>query len=667
MKSRLVLLFILLTILWGAMLTRAAYLQIWPNERLRALQKRQFETVVTLRSRRGDVTDRNGHELAVSMTAYSLFADPKLIEDPVHVARMLARELSMPPLPLLQKLRTRHSRFVWLQRRLDKPLHDAIEKHKIRGLGFIEETKRTYPNDHLLAHVLGFIGSEGRGLEGLEAQLNDSLEGTNKKVNLQRDARGRPLIVNGQLFTEEPDGADVQLTIDRELQFNLEQELQAVVAEQHADYATGVILDAQTSEVLAMANAPTFYPDKPGAVAAEWRRNRTVTDAFEPGSTMKTFLIAGAMSRGLVQPNTKFDLGNGTLRIGNRTIHEADAHHVFSSLTVSDILMYSSNVGAAKIGLKLGDQALRETLLNFGFGEKTGIDLPGESHGILQPLPWREHLLANVAFGQGMSSTPLQIANAYAAVANGGLLHKPYIVRRIRDYDTNETTETQMHVVRRVLSAEQASKMRLLLMGVTSKDGTGFNARVSGFPVAGKTGTAQKADPNGRGYKKNSYVSSFAGFLPANDPKFVIYIAVDNPRKDFYGAAVAAPVFARVAKFAVRAAGLAPVLFDKDNMAQTFASSFSKNLLGGAVAGAEPRTPAPLVSSVLPGSVSSAGVVPDLAGLSVREALLRVGGLGIELSVKGSGFITHTQPSVGESLAGKKQLTVFLSPNSTSL
>ncbi len=644
MKARIILLLILVSVLWTAMITRAAFLQIIPNKRLETLQKRQFETVVTLNSRRGDVLDRNGQELAISTTSHSLFVDPKILAESGQVAKFLAKEIKLPYKTILEKLRKKKSRFVWIARHLDHGTRERIAARKIRGLGFVEESKRTYPNDRLLANVLGFVGGEGGGLEGVEAQYNAQLEADKKDVSIQRDARGRPLIVGGQLFSEVPAGNDLQLTIDRDLQFVLEQELRAAVERHEAEAATGVILDAQTSEILAMANAPTYDPNKAADFAPDRRRNRTVTDAFEPGSTMKTFVVAAALAKKLIEPNTKFYCEDGKFKIGGRTIRDSD--HKFKSLTVTEIVQYSSNIGTAKIAMKLGAQQLHDTLADFGFGSRSGVDLPGEARGILNALPWREHLFANISFGHGVSATPLQVANAYAAVANGGWLRRPYIVKRIHDYNTGDDTDIGPKTLRRVLPEDVSAKMRLILSAVTAEEGTGFNARVVGYPVAGKTGTAQKVNPNGRGYLPGAYVSSFAGFLPANEPKFVIFVSVDNPRKGYYGSQVAAPVFARVASFAVRQAGLSPILISESDLVKRTTA---------ATAPASQAIEAPL---------AAATSVPELQGLTLREVIRRMQGSGMELQVKGHGIVRDFYPPVGTQISKGAALKVVLEPGS---
>ncbi|RYZ77408.1 MAG: cell division protein [Proteobacteria bacterium] len=724
MRSRIVILLIFLCGLWSILIARAAFLQIIPNQRLQSLEKRQFETVVTLNARRGDIVDRNNHELAVSMATYSVFADPKIIEEPAKVRKILFRALGLAPKVIDEKIRAKKKRFVWIQRNVDRATKELIEfnmkSQKLRGLGFVTESKRVYPNDRLLSNVIGFVGQGEGGLEGLELRYNDQLQAGRKKVSVKKDARGRPLIVGGQMFTQAPDGADVQLTIDRELQFVLEEELQGAVAKHEADSAVGVVLDAQTSEVLAMASSGTFDPNKASDFSQERKRNKPVTDAFEPGSTMKTFVLAGALDKGLVQPNTMINCEGGSFRIGKRVIHEADSHHNFDKLTVAQILMHSSNIGTTKVAFKMGRDMVKDTYKLFGFGEKSGIDLPGESRGIIQGGQWSDHLLANISFGHGIAATPLQIANGYAAIANGGWLKKPYIVKSIRDSESQEVTETKPTNIRQVLTPDAAAKMRLMLTGVTSAEGSGVNARVPGYPVAGKTGTAQKVDPKGRGYIKGGYVSSFAGFLPANNPRFVIYVAVDRPRKGYYGGSVAAPVFSRVAKFAVRRAGIAPVLFNEENIVKNAdLAANDADGMDGADSETASRTPAKVIekvalsvqdtpthvegavaktvystdvnfgsktafgktnSGVVTAAAGAAGSklpigpavqaatvklldanssVPDLEGLTLREVLTRISGTGVNVRVHGEGIVSKTIPAAGSAFASK-ELNIYL-------
>jgi cell division protein FtsI (penicillin-binding protein 3) len=545
---------------------RAFYIQIIPNDRLKTFQERQFKRVVTLQPTRGIILDRNKKELASSITAYSLFADPSIIERPKNTAIKLGSLLGKSANTIYKQISDENKRFVWLGRQMPKEIKDKITKLDIKGLGFVEESKRIYPNHNLLSQTLGFVGQEGQGLGGLEIKFNEELSGSQKKMLIQRDARGRPLLANGKLFNEQPDGSTLELTIDSELQYMLEQELKKSVQENEADSSVGVVMDARTNEVVAISSFPDFNPNEALDANPNARKNRAVSDPFEPGSTLKTFVVAGALRAGLLEPNTKFYCEKGSMKVADRIIKESSRDHKFEWLTVSEILAKSSNIGMVKIGFQLGAEKTKQALEDFGFGQKTGITLGGDSKGIVPPGPWREVSLANISFGQGIATSAMQIANAYTAIANGGTLREPLLVKSIIDPVTGDKEEFEAKKVRQVLTEEQAKTMLLMLMGVTEDEGTAKNARVSGFPVAGKTGTAQKIDPIKGGYMKGAYVSSFAGIIPAHNPRYVIYVAVDNPKKKYYGSEVAAPVFSKVAGYAVRRAGMSPILLTEENV-----------------------------------------------------------------------------------------------------
>jgi cell division protein FtsI (penicillin-binding protein 3) len=565
--------YIVVTVLFSmfsVLALRAFYIQIIPNERLKSFQEKQFNRVVTLQPTRGVILDRNKKELASSITAYSLFADPTIVESPKSAALKIAGILGRPANMVYRQISDKNKRFVWLGRQMPKEKKDKIAKFNIKGLGFVEESKRIYPNHNLLSQTLGFVGQEGQGLGGLEIKFNEELSGAQKKMLIQRDARGRPLLANGKLFSEQPDGSTLELTIDSELQYILEQELKKSVLENNADSSVGVVMDAQTNEVIAMSSFPDFNPNEALDANPDSRKNRAVSDPFEPGSTLKTFVVAGALRAGLLEPNTKYYCEKGSMKVADRIIRESSSDHKFEWLTVSEILAKSSNIGMVKIGFQLGAQKTKGILDEFGFGQKTGITLGGDSKGIVPPGPWREVSLANISFGQGIAVSALQIANAYTAIANGGILREPLLVKSITDPMTEEKEEFESKKIRRILTEEQAKTMLLMLMGVTQDEGTAKNARVAGFPVAGKTGTAQKVDSIHGGYMKGAYVSSFAGIIPAHNPKYVIYVAVDNPKKKkYYGSEVAAPVFAKVASYAVRRAGMSPILLTEENVIGT--------------------------------------------------------------------------------------------------
>lgn len=644
MKSRIIVIFLGFVLLWTALIVRASFLQVVPNPRLEVLKKKQFETTITLASRRGAIVDRGGRDLALSMSTYSLYADPKIIKNRVQVARKLSKVLGVSSKVIYKKIANPKRRFVWIERFLEPDVADQVRDLNERGLRMVKEFKRVYPNERLLAPLLGFVGGEGQGLEGIELKYNDSLGANKKRVSMRRDARGRPLVIDGMMFAENPDGAEIRLTIDSEIQFLLEKELHKAIVDLDAAAAYGVILDAQTSEVIAMVSAPSFDANRGASVPAEYRRNKAVTDSFEPGSTMKTFLVAAGLRENVIAPNTRYDTENGQFKIGNRIIRESDTKHKWPSLSVSEILAFSSNIGTSKIALDLGPKVLRNTLLDFGFGEPSGVDLPGEAKGTILPLPWRPHLLANVSFGHAMTATPLQIANAYAAIANGGVLKKPYVVSSIRDVETGEEKQFQPTEIRRVLSDTHAAQLRLMLGAATARGSTGVKAQVEGFVVGGKTGTAQKVDPNGRGYIPGGYISSFAGMIPLSDPKFVIFIAVDHPKKKYtyYGSDVAAPIFSKVASYAVRKAGLSPVRLSERNLTDM---------------GAHKKKAIPKRTIF---EKALASQVPSWEGLSLREILSHARSAQIELRISGSGSKVEIVPPPGEDLPENRQVEIIL-------
>ncbi|MCB0406680.1 MAG: PASTA domain-containing protein, partial [Bdellovibrionales bacterium] len=543
------------------------------------------------------------------------------------------------------KIKSKTKRFRWLARNMTLEEKKAIEKLDIKGLGFLEEPKRVYPNNQLLSQVIGFTGREGFGLEGLERTLDDILTGSSKKIIVPRDARGRPLLNDARLLFDVSDGKDVILTIDREIQYFLERELQHAVDAHDAESAVGIILDAKTSEILAMANTPGYDLNQALQYSSKIRRNKVVMDAFEPGSTMKTFVVAAGLTHKIFKPSTKFDCEGGRLKIGKRWITEADAKHDFQMLTVTEILAKSSNVGSAKLGFAITDKTLYEFLKTMGFGEKPDVMIPGATSGILQALPWNKHLLSNISFGHGISTSALQIANGYAAVANGGFLNIPKIIRGIKDPQSGEVTPFEVPEGQRVISESIASTLTLMLTQATSDEGTGAAARVAGYPVAGKTGTAQKVDPIKGGYFKNKYISSFAGFAPAHKPQFVIYIAVDDPKENYYGSEVAAPVFSKVASFLLRRSGVAPVLISDKNVIDNTQAHVQNKALES-------------IKKLL--KHESSEVMPDIIGESLRDAVNKLRGRVAEVQIKGSGQVVKVSPDVGASLNPDQKVIIEL-------
>ena len=577
LRSRISFVIFVFFLFWLGLILRSAYLQILPNQKLSGLKHQLFERTVTLKPRRGSIYDRHGRELAISIPSQSLFADPQRMTEPYYVAKKLSKLLSISNKKLLKKLLNKKRRFVWIKRHLSEEEFQEIKSWKMKGIHFIKEKKRFYTNKETLSQVLGFTGVEGQGLEGIEKQYEKVLRGESEKVLIQRDARGRPLFTDFSAFITKVSGFDVYLTIDINLQFYLEKELKAAIQKSEAESAIALVLSAETSEILAMANIPNFNPNDPIQVEKSLIRNRAVTDIFEPGSTLKTFTLISALKQGR-DLFKSYPTHKGRLEIGESIITEADTEKKFKAfLNMSEILSLSSNIGAAEVALDIGSKNLRKSLLHFGFGEKTGIDFPGEARGLLRSLPWRSIEIATISFGHGVAITALQIANAYAAIANGGFLRKPFLVKQIRNPYTGEEKTFTSQTLRRVLTSEEARTLTLMLISATEEGGTGFKASVPGYFVAGKTGTAQKVDLKNKGYKKGEYITSFAGFIPAQKPKFVIYLMVDGTKSNFYASSLAAPLFSQIASYSVRQAGLSPTVLKEINLVSSHTTSIASS------------------------------------------------------------------------------------------
>ena len=534
MKSRIVFVCFVLGFFYTIFVGRGAWLQFFPDQRLIAAKKKNFETVIKLTPRRGIIYDRHGRELAITLAAQSLFADPALIKNPKKIARKLGRLLQIPHHRIYEKIKNNNRRFVWLKRHISEKKVKIIQSWKIRGLAFLAEPKRVYPNGSLLAQILGFVGHDGHGLEGIELSYDKILSGEETRVLVRKDAMGRPLFsdVGTNLITLRANGADIYLTIDSDLQFFFEKELKKVVQEYSAKSALGIIMSPQTGEILAMAHYPTFDLNQPFNSDPSLFRNRCVTDAFEPGSTLKPFIISSALKKNIL-PSTRYNGLGGQFSVEGHIIKEAESTHQFEDMTLREILSYSSNVGAAQVALDLGDKFLYQSLKKFGFGARLEIVFPGESTGILNKTPWKKLQLATIGFGHSISVTPLQMATAYSAIANGGLIKQPYLTQSFYYKESGEKKIFKPKTLNRALTPEQAKIMTVMLISAVSKGGTGVKAQVKGFLSAGKTGTAQIVSSKEGGYVKGQYISSFAGFIPAHDPKFVIYVVVQQPQKSF--------------------------------------------------------------------------------------------------------------------------------------
>ena len=485
-------------------------------------------------AQRGTITDRNGVELAVSEDATTVFANPFLIDDPPGVADKLAPLLGMPEDELAKVLADRDKGFVYLRRKLDSTRGEKVKRLGIEGIGTVVEPRRSYPQGPLASQVLGSVGTDNYGLSGLEQAHEGTLHGRDGERKIVKDATGKPVSVV-DVERAEP-GDDLQLTIDAAIQERTEAVLSEVGQLYRPRGATALVMDPRNGEVLAMANWPRVDANKIDESPEYARQNRAVGFAYEPGSTFKAFTVAGALEERLVTPRTPFTFGP-TIQVADRTIKEAHEGGG-GTLTVADILAQSSNVGTVTIGLKLGTEKFDAWVRRFGFSEPTGIDLPGEEAGIVPGVEdYSGSSIGNLPIGQGLAVTPIQMAYGYSAIANGGVAHRPRVLA---------DTESRP---RRVMSAVNAHRVARMLEGVLEAGGTASEAAIEGYTLAGKTGTAQKAE-NG-GYSKTDYVASFIGFAPSRSPRLLVSVMVDEPRGSIYGGEVAAPAFEKIASFAL--------------------------------------------------------------------------------------------------------------------
>ncbi len=640
----------LLAAAFATVAVRAVQLQVIQSDKLGGLARDQYLREIELKPRRGAITDRNGVILAADAEADSVYADPSELEvRPSRVAAKLARVLGLDARALEHKL-ARGTRFVWVKRRISPLEADTVRALGLSGVGLVKETRRYYPRRELAGQLLGFVGDDGYGLEGIELAYDDALQGVPMRVPSWRDARGM------HLFGEAPgpvrvlEGARVELTLDQGLQLATERALAAAVSQARAASGMAVAIDPATGEVLALANVPAFNPNAPKR--SEEMRDRAVLDTFEPGSTFKTFSIAAALDARVLRATDAIFCENGAYTIGSHVIHD---HKPLGWTGPSRILASSSNIGAAKIGARLGRERLQRRLQAFGFGERTELGLPAEPRGAV-PYPRADVSLATMSFGQGVTATALQITAAMGAIAGGGVLMRPWIVKRVVDpVQGRVLDEAAATPVRRVVSREVAATLsRWLELVVTDPDGTGKRARLPGWRVAGKTGTAQKADPVSGGYSADKHFSSFVGFAPVQSPRIVIGVFIDEPKGEGYGGEVAAPVFREVAEFAMKALGVPP--------SDPAAARSSEAEVVATRTAPEPQT-RPAVEEAPARPVRRGGVaVPALDGLSARAALRALEAVDLVGEISGSGRVASQAPAPGAVVERGAQIRLTLAP-----
>ena len=527
---------------------RAFQLQVLKRDQLCKLAERQYKNKIPLVPKRGTIYSKGYEELAVTVEVDSVYAEPDDIEDPKLASKRLAPVLSVSRKKLEDRFSSSKS-FVWLARKVSPSLIKRVKSLDIQGIGFVKENRRFYPNAELASHVVGFSGIDGSGLGGIELAQDTQIKGKVEFVRAERDALGKRTLPKDLGFEDYLTGNSIVLTIDKTIQYTAEKELANAVRKSGAKGGTAIVMDPKTGEVLAMANYPQFNPNDISSYPQADLKNKAIVDTYEPGSTFKVFLLAAALEEGVVKPGDKFFCENGSMEFAGKVIHDTHKH---GTLTVREIMKVSSNIGAAKIAVKLGKERYHGYLSSFGFGSPTGIELKGEGSGILRSMKtWSKLELANISFGQGVSVTPLQLTTAFSAIANGGYLMKPYLVKDILDKDGKVIKRNQPQIVKKIISGETALKVTEMLRDAVAEGGTGTAAALAGYDVAGKTGTAQKVS-GGRGYAGNKHVASFIGFVPAQSPKLVVLVAIDEPEGVQYGGVVAAPVFKAIAESSLR-------------------------------------------------------------------------------------------------------------------
>lgn len=645
----------------------------------RELAENQRQRRLRVNPKRGMIFDRNGSALAVTVEVPTVSLDAvELLRgvDPQDVpsvarsaANRIARVLELDP-ALVERKILRKRRWSWLRRQVSaeqiakvKALSSGEAGPAVRGIIIEGEGKRFFPRRELAAPLLGFVSPDGKGRDGLEYSLNDELEGHPEKLRGLRDRSGHLIFTDGIDDEQAFAGHNIYLSIDQGIQFAAERELRNAVRTFEAKGGSVVVVDPYTGELLALASAPGYNPNDYTRSDPAERRNRTSSDTFEPGSTMKIFTVAAGLEKKTLQPTQQLYCEKGSMRVDNVTIRDT---HPSEWLPVSQILAQSSNICAAKIGLSLGGDELYDFFRRFGFGQETGLPVPGESSGILRPRarPWVQVETASASFGQGISVTNLQMAMATAAIANGGELMEPVLLRRVTTADGEVVRETAPRVRRRVVSKRVARQLSEMLIAVTEDGGTGTEAGVAGHRVAGKTATAQKTDPRSGRYSLDDYVASFTGFVPAERPVVAITVTVDEPRVEHAGGSVAAPVFRNVAEMVLRYKGVVPRGTESVSLKRLAQEPDPARATQAILASA--RGEQTLVQELKSGGRVHTGQtrLPDLTGVPMRSALRQLAELKLKAEVVGTGLLTKQDPPPGTVLAKGATVKLLFRPAS---
>jgi cell division protein FtsI (penicillin-binding protein 3) len=645
LRFRIVTVLIFFSILFVALVSRAFQLQILSRDALKAKAEKQHTRILKIQTERGHIFDRNGKVLAASFVVDSVYADPSQIKNHKGVSVKLASALGLKKRDIMKKL-SKGKRFCWIARKISPKQSQAIIKLNMDGIYLIKEPKRYYTNKGSAGHLLGFVGMDSEGLAGLELKYNEYLKGASKRVSWGKDARGHRFYLEDGAGSKDVGGScNLILTIDSRIQHIVEVQLQKAVEETGSKGGITVVMDPRTGEILAMACEPGFNPTIFSRYSSDIRRNKAISDCFDPGSIFKPFVVAAALEEGVVEHDELFDCENGAYVVGRKIIHEAEGEK-YGLLTLREILKHSSNIGSAKVAQRLGKEKLYQYVKTFGFGARTAIDLPGEAVGIMRKAQhWTDVDFATIAFGQGVSVTAIQTITAMSAIANQGVMIKPYVVRGLVDKNGKVIKEFTPTVVGRAVSPLTAHRITSFLTGVVNDDdGTGQNARIENVAVAGKTGTSQKFDFDAGYYSSDKVRASFLGFFPAEDPQMTILVILDEPQTKKWGGQAAAPVFKTISEQILR--------------------RFNRNV-GERELVAEERGEIKKISS---SEISNGqkdtdkSVMPDFRGMSMREIVTIARERDLNLEIIGSGWAVNQEPIPGSPIMNQLYCKIVMSP-----
>ena len=543
-RKRKLFVFFLLIFLFTFLFLRLFYLQVISYKKFFRMAYEQHNTVFKVEPRRGTIFDRYMEPLAINLDSPSIYCHPKSVKNKEHTAKILAKELGVDREIILNKFNSGRS-FVWIKRKVDRGIVGRIKRIDLSGVYFIDESKRNYPNDNMASHIIGFAGVDNQGLEGVELKFDKKLKGKDGYIHFIRDASRRTILLNEKETVPAQNGYNIVLTIDSVIQYIVEEELKKMARKYRPLGATAIVMDSNTGKILALANIPDYNLNKSGSVKSRSdMKNLSVSSIYEPGSVFKIVTASTALEENKVGLEETINCENGKYRVVGRVLHDV---HPYDDLTFKEVIEKSSNIGTVKVAQTLGEKLLYKYIKAFGFGEKTGIDIPGEVHGISRaPRVWSRSDISTIPIGQGIAVTPIQLVSAISVIANGGNLVKPYIVEKITTWEGGVFKETDPQIRRKVLSEKTCEDMRLVLRSVVEK-GTGRMARSKKYALCGKTGTAQRVNPEG-GYYKSKYNATFLGFAPFEKPVISIIVVAYDPHPHYYGGVVAAPVFKNIAE-----------------------------------------------------------------------------------------------------------------------